>query len=71
MERLDGKRYSWQESCGFSKGRVEAGLNIFISGGTSSGKTTFLNCLADYIPPDERLVVIEDSPSFRLKTTAI
>ena len=43
----------------FLKACVEAGLNIFISRGTSSGKTTFLNCLADYIPPDERLVVIE------------
>jgi pilus assembly protein CpaF len=40
---------------------VKDGFNCFISGGTSSGKTTFLNVLADYIPSDERLIVIEDS----------
>ena len=40
---------------------IQCGFNIFISGGTSSGKTTFLNALTDYIDPSERVVVIEDS----------
>ena len=40
---------------------VRSGYNIFISGGTSSGKTTFLNALTAYIYPDERVITIEDS----------
>lgn len=40
---------------------VKAKYNIFISGGTGSGKTTFLNILSDYIPNDERIITIEDS----------
>ena len=45
---------------------VEAGYNILISGGTSSGKTTFLNALTDYIPKGERVIVIEDSRELAL-----
>lgn len=45
---------------------VRGRYNIFISGGTSSGKTTFLNVLSRCIPPDERLVVIEDSAELRI-----
>ena len=44
-----------------------AGYNIFISGGTSSGKTTFLNILSDYIPQTERVVVIEDSAELQIR----
>ena len=46
---------------------VKDGFNCFISGGTSSGKTTFLNVLADYIPRDERLIVIEDSAELQIR----
>ncbi len=45
---------------------VKAGYNIFISGGTSSGKTTFLNVLSNYIPKDERVIVIEDSAELQI-----
>ena len=45
---------------------VSYGYNIFISGGTSSGKTTFLNALADSIDDRERVIIIEDSAELRL-----
>lgn len=46
---------------------VHCGYNCFISGGTSSGKTTMLNVLAQLIPPDERVIVIEDSAELQIK----
>ena len=45
---------------------VESGANIFISGGTSSGKTTLINALSEYIPKNERVIVIEDSAELKL-----
>lgn len=48
---------------------VKAKYNIFISGGTSSGKTTFLNVLTDYIPPDERIITIEDVTELHVRNT--
>ena len=45
---------------------VRAGYNIFISGGTGSGKTTFLNALSQYIPKDERIITIEDNAELRI-----
>src|SRR5690606_18946993 len=45
---------------------VRGRLNILISGGTSSGKTTFLNALIREIPIEERLILIEDTPEIRL-----
>jgi pilus assembly protein CpaF len=46
---------------------VEARISILISGGTGSGKTTFLNTVSRFIPPDERLVTIEDSAELKLQ----
>ena len=46
---------------------VKARYNIFISGGTGSGKTTFLNVLSNYIPSDERVITIEDSAELQIK----
>lgn len=45
---------------------VRAKYNIFISGGTGSGKTTFLNALSNYIPRDERVITIEDSAELQI-----
>ena len=46
---------------------VAAGYNIFISGGTGSGKTTFLNALSQYIPRDERIITIEDNAELKIQ----
>lgn len=46
---------------------VIAGYNIFISGGTGSGKTTFLNALSHYIPKEERIITIEDSAELQIQ----
>ena len=46
---------------------VVAKYNIFISGGTGSGKTTFLNALSNFIPKDERIITIEDSAELQIK----
>ncbi len=49
---------------------VRSGYNIFISGGTGSGKTTFLNALSGYIPSQERVITIEDSAELQIRTVA-
>ena len=46
---------------------VRAGYNIFISGGTGSGKTTFLNALSEFIPGDERVITIEDNAELQIR----
>lgn len=55
-----------QEVAGFLALLVQAGYNIFISGGTGSGKTTFLNALSEFIPKDERIITIEDNAELRI-----
>ena len=54
------------EAAEFLRKLVVGAYNIFISGGTSSGKTTFLNVLSNYIPKDERVIVIEDSAELQI-----
>jgi len=49
------------------EGCVKARLNMLISGGTGTGKTTFLNILSEFIPSDERIITIEDSAELQLK----
>ena len=56
-----------REVIDFLKQLVLAGYNIFISGGTGSGKTTFLNALANFIPKDERIITIEDSAELQIQ----
>jgi type IV secretion system protein VirB11 len=51
---------------GFLSAAVRAGKNIVVSGGTSTGKTTFLNALLKEVPLDQRLILIEDAPEIRL-----
>lgn len=59
-----------EEVIKFLRDLVIAGYNIFISGGTGSGKTTFLNALSDYIPKDERIITIEDSAELQIQGVA-
>jgi pilus assembly protein CpaF len=49
------------------EGFVRAELNIVVSGGTGTGKTTFLNALSAFIPPDERIITVEDSAELQLQ----
>jgi type IV secretion system protein VirB11 len=62
LERLLGAG----DHAGFLRSAVRAGKTILVSGGTGSGKTTFLNTLLKEIPPSERVIVIEDTPEIRL-----
>jgi len=52
----------------FLRNLVKAKYNIFISGGTGSGKTTFLNALSEFIPADERVITIEDSAELQINS---
>ena len=55
----------------FLKACVEARLNIFVSGGTGSGKTTALNVLSSFIPEEERIVTVEDAAELQLRQTHV
>ena len=66
MERLVQLESLDREVCDFLRKLVISGYNIFISGGTGSGKTTFLNALSGCLPPQERVITIEDSAELQL-----
>lgn len=66
MEDLLRRQSLSQEAAKLLQKLVIAGYNIFISGGTGSGKTTFLNALSEFIPPAERVITIEDSAELQL-----
>ena len=67
MEQLISWNSVSAEVSGFLAGLVAAGYNIFISGGTGSGKTTFLNALSQYIPKTERIITIEDNAELKIQ----
>lgn len=66
MERLIEMGSITEEAAKFLELLVKARYNIFISGGTGSGKTTFLNVLSNYIPEEDRVITIEDSAELQL-----
>jgi pilus assembly protein CpaF len=66
IERLIKYGSLTQEIAGKLELLVKAKYNIFISGGTGSGKTTFLNALSNYIPKEERIITIEDSAELQI-----
>lgn len=67
MEKLLQKNSLSMEAAEFLEKLVKAKYNIFISGGTGSGKTTFLNVLSHFIQVDERVITIEDSAELQLQ----
>ncbi len=67
IDRLIGYGSLTPEAAEFLKKLVRAKYNIFISGGTGSGKTTFLNALSNFIPEDERVISIEDSAELQIR----
>ena len=66
IDRLIQLKSITKDAADFLEKLVIAGYNIFISGGTSSGKTTFLNVLSNFIPKDQRVITIEDSAELSL-----
>lgn len=70
MDELILKKSISKEAASFLETLVKAKYNIFISGGTGSGKTTFLNVLSGFIPKGERVITIEDSAELQLQGIA-
>lgn len=70
MEFLIAIQSITAQAAEFLKLLVQAKYNIFISGGTGSGKTTFLNALSAYIPVEERIITIEDSAELQIQNIA-
>ncbi|HYM83740.1 MAG TPA: ATPase, T2SS/T4P/T4SS family [Candidatus Dormibacteraeota bacterium] len=71
VDDLVGFGTATAEMFDFLKACVEARLNVFVSGGTGSGKTTTLNVLSQFIPEDERIVTIEDAAELQLRQTHV
>lgn len=67
MQQLIRWKSISEEAALFLQKLVCAGYNIFISGGTGSGKTTFLNALSDFIPKEERIITIEDNAELQIQ----
>lgn len=67
MEKLISWGSITREAAEFLENLVKRRYNIFISGGTGSGKTTFLNALSNYVPKDERIITIEDSAELQIQ----
>lgn len=67
VEKLIGYGSITPEVAGVLELLVRAKYNIFVSGGTGSGKTTFLNALSNFIPKDERIITIEDSAELQIR----
>ena len=67
MQKLISYGSITTEAASFLNQAVRAGYNIFISGGTGSGKTTFLNALSGFIPKEERIITIEDSAELQIR----
>ena len=67
MERLIELKSISREAAAFLQKAVERGLNIFISGGTGTGKTTILNAMSGYIPQEDRVITIEDSAELQIR----
>lgn len=67
MDRLVELGAVTTEAAAFLRVLVRSGYNIFISGGTGSGKTTFLNALSDFIPKEERIITIEDNAELQIQ----
>mgnify|MGYP002509868044 CR=1 FL=1 len=67
MEQLIAWKSISEEAAVFLETLVRAKYNIFVSGGTGAGKTTFLNAMSDYIPKDERIITIEDNAELQIR----
>ena len=70
MEKLIDLGSLTEDVAAFLQILVLSGYNIVISGGTGSGKTTFLNALSNYIPKEERIITIEDSAELQIRNVA-
>lgn len=67
MKRLIENETISEEAAEILKVLVMSGYNIFVSGGTGSGKTTFLNALSEFIPADNRVITIEDAAELQIR----
>jgi pilus assembly protein CpaF len=67
VEKLIALGSLTRETAAFLEKMVKSGYNIFISGGTGSGKTSFLNAMSSFIPEEERVITIEDSAELQIR----